>query len=71
MKSNGCPAGDAVRVVPAKKVRPGLDTQERITFFDQATARQRDREAVRPRLLVEERGWTRGELYRCDRVGGH
>lgn len=65
------PAGEAVRVVPAKNVRPGLDTQERLKLFDQATVRQRERGTVRPRPLVEERGWTRGELYRRDRVGGH
>lgn len=65
------PAGEAVRVVPAKNVRPGLEPQERLKLFDQATVRQRERGAVRLRPLVEERGWTRGELYRRDRIGGH
>src|SRR6267142_5064542 len=62
------PAGEAIRVVKreAEAVAPAT-TEERLRLFDQATARQRAREA-RSRKKVpargsEGRGWTREELY--------
>jgi AbrB family looped-hinge helix DNA binding protein len=57
------PAGEAVRVVPAKTKRSGLQAHERLKLFDQATARRRDREATHPLEPTAERGWTRQELY--------
>jgi len=68
------PAGEAVRVVPAKNKRSGMQAHERLKLFDQATARQRDREAAYPLDPLEptaERGWTRQELYDRGLVGGH
>jgi AbrB family looped-hinge helix DNA binding protein len=57
------PAGDAIRVVPAG--RQGVaDPQWRLKLFDAATARQRRRQASRPRRRVRGgRGWTREDLY--------
>jgi hypothetical protein len=44
--------------------RPSLSVEERLELFDQATQRQREREARRlPEPAVEDRGWTREELY--------
>ncbi len=59
------PAGDAIRVVRAGS-GPGepLDTKARLKLFDQATARQREREAARrPATSPKQRGWTRDDLY--------
>ncbi len=58
-------AGEAIRVVPQGAQRAGADKAKRLRLFDQATARQRDRESARP-LEPQgegERGWTREELY--------
>jgi AbrB family looped-hinge helix DNA binding protein len=59
------PAGDAVRVVRAGSGASGpLDTSARLKLFDQATARQRERDAaVRPTKPPKQRGWTRDDLY--------
>ena len=65
------PAGEAVRVVPAKNKRSALQAHERVKLFDQATARQRDREAAHPLEPATERGWTRQELHDRGLVGGH
>ena len=59
------PAEDSVRVV---RVGPGergpLDTETRLQIFDQATARQRERDATcRSSRSPRQRGWTRDELY--------
>lgn len=69
-------AGDAIRVSPARSSRrsqPGRTVEERLKFFDQATERQRQREAhaeeipdivKRPWKPHEiERGWRREDLY--------
>jgi bifunctional DNA-binding transcriptional regulator/antitoxin component of YhaV-PrlF toxin-antitoxin module len=58
-------AGEAIRVVPHGAQRARADKTKRLALFDQATARQRDRESARP---LEprgegERGWRREELY--------
>lgn len=63
------PAGEAVRVVPAKNKRSGMQTHERLKRFDQATARQHDREAAHPLEAADERGWTRQELYERGLIG--
>lgn len=59
------PAGDAIRLIPAGAPRSArLSPTERLRLFDEATKRQRAREAS---LSVAdspvERGWTRDELY--------
>jgi bifunctional DNA-binding transcriptional regulator/antitoxin component of YhaV-PrlF toxin-antitoxin module len=53
-------AGDAIRVVPARRSRP--DPAARLKLFDQATARQRERDA-RAVVHPAKRGWTREDLY--------
>jgi bifunctional DNA-binding transcriptional regulator/antitoxin component of YhaV-PrlF toxin-antitoxin module len=58
------PAGDVIRVVPQR--RPVRDFRERVELFERALARQRQREAGRVFPDVEERGWSREDLY--DRV---
>jgi AbrB family looped-hinge helix DNA binding protein len=55
------PAGDVIRVVPAR--RPVRTTRERVKLFERMLARQRDREAGRVVPEVEDRGWTREDLY--------
>ena len=54
-------AGDAIRVVPARAPRRGVAS--RLELFDQATARQQQRQGARPAERAAERGWTREELY--------
>jgi AbrB family looped-hinge helix DNA binding protein len=60
-------AGDGIRVVPAKTLPPRLGTRERLRLFDEATSRQREREAAAeaPRAAAPgaDRGWTREEIY--------
>jgi len=60
------PAGDVIRVVPPGRRRtPRLSVEERLRLFDEATARQREREA-KMKLPAEpptDRGWTREDLY--------
>ena len=72
------PAGDAIRVAPPGHSGRGQETlsvQERLRLFDEATERQRQREARRtkrkPARAKEppwkpheiERGWRREDLY--------
>jgi AbrB family looped-hinge helix DNA binding protein len=63
-------AGEVIRVVPpSKRQKRGSDLPVRLGLFDQATARQRKRQAQRggagPKAPAGTlRGWTRGELYR-------
>ena len=64
------PAGEAIRVVKrdAEAAEPAT-VKERLQLFDQATARQRKRQAEfgKKRLAAtsrsQGRGWTREELY--------
>ena len=61
--------GEVIRVIPASRPRrQELGLRTRLNLFDQATARQRTREAQsgRPRRkppAQAARGWTRAELY--------
>jgi len=55
------PAGDVIRVVPER--RPARSPRERVTLFERALARQREREAARSVAEVQDRGWTREDLY--------
>jgi len=56
------PAGDVIRVVPARRA-PAPDRTRRLRLFDRATERQRERERTGPIERATERGWTREELY--------
>ncbi len=60
-------AGEAIRVVPARRGTQADSVEARLRLFDQATARQRRREARRGRKSRARpgtgRGWTREELY--------
>ena len=59
-------AGELIRVIPpAARRSPRLSVGERLRLFDEATERQRRREARMelPAELPRERGWTREELY--------
>jgi AbrB family looped-hinge helix DNA binding protein len=66
------PAGDAIRVVPVGRKRKSgqeLSVRERLELFDQATERQRQREATVDKQAVTssesdaDRGWTRDDIY--------
>ena len=60
------PAGPQIRVVLRGRARRGrLSTAERLRLFDEATARQREREKRMKltRRAPTDRGWTRDELY--------
>ncbi len=63
------PAGEAIRVVKrdAARIIEPETLERRLRLFDQATARQRKREAatwVKKRPTTSQgRGWTREELY--------
>ncbi|MGD0225005.1 MAG: AbrB/MazE/SpoVT family DNA-binding domain-containing protein [Terriglobia bacterium] len=69
-------AGDVIRVIPAKSRRSRAhlrSVEERLKLFDQATARQRRREAEAEEVEIPaerppkpreiERGWRREDLY--------
>jgi bifunctional DNA-binding transcriptional regulator/antitoxin component of YhaV-PrlF toxin-antitoxin module len=65
------PAGEAIRVIKrdAAEAAEPATVKERLQLFDQATARQRKRQAEfgKKRLAASARsrgrGWTREELY--------
>jgi len=55
--------GDVIRVVPPRKA-PRRDLRSRVRLFDQATARQQERERTAPpEKAASGRGWTREDLY--------
>ena len=62
-------AGPVIRIVPPQARQPELDTAERLRLFDQATARQIEREERRDLPYASlgagpsGRGWTRDDLY--------
>jgi AbrB family looped-hinge helix DNA binding protein len=59
-------AGPTIRVVPPKgRWRPRLSLEERLRLFDEASARQREREAKMelPAEAPKDRGWKREDLY--------
>ncbi|MEX2210969.1 MAG: AbrB/MazE/SpoVT family DNA-binding domain-containing protein [Gaiellaceae bacterium] len=61
------PAGDAIRVVPEAQAERKSDRQRRLALFDQATERQRQREATRTiKRFSADRGWRREDLYDRD-----
>jgi|SRR6516164_7091337 AbrB family looped-hinge helix DNA binding protein len=66
------PAGETIRVVPIGRTRKSaeqLSVKERLELFDQATERQRRREAMFSKEPVTssesdaDRGWTREGIY--------
>jgi bifunctional DNA-binding transcriptional regulator/antitoxin component of YhaV-PrlF toxin-antitoxin module len=62
-------AGETIRVVvDTPPSRPG-DVHRRLELFDDATARQDERERQHPRQPAASRGWTREELYDRGRAG--
>jgi AbrB family looped-hinge helix DNA binding protein len=61
------PAGDLIRVIPpGGRRRPRLSVEERLRLFDEATERQRRRQAKMklPAKPPAERDWKREDLYR-------
>lgn len=59
-------AGDVIRIVlPGRRPRPRLSREERLRLFDEATARQRQREKHMklPPEPAADRGWKREDLY--------
>jgi len=60
------PAGDVIRVIPPQHAEEAPDLETRLRIFDEATARQRERERGRrkaARSAPKDRGWTREDLY--------
>jgi AbrB family looped-hinge helix DNA binding protein len=58
------PAGDAIRVVLAARESLASDVELRLKSFDEATARQQEREkAGSRRKRASDRGWKREDLY--------
>ncbi len=55
------PAGDVIRVVP--KPRAPRDIRERVRMFEGLLARQHDRPAEWKPEAVQDRGWSREDLY--------
>ena len=58
------PAGDGIRVVPMSNQPRAEDAELRLRLFDEATARQRQRDAAGRRVRPKDRGWNREDLYR-------
>jgi len=64
------PAGEVIRVVPGGQARKPADVATRLQLFDQATERQRRRNAAHARgAAPASRGWGREDLYRRGRAG--
>ena len=61
------PAGESLRLVPARAAMPKRELATRLKQFDAATARQKVRDRRRDRAPSLDRGWTRDELYRRHR----
>ena len=63
------PAGEVIRIIPPRGRQRGLSREMRLKLFDQATARQRQRNTARSRRKPpRDRGWTREDLYRNGRA---
>jgi AbrB family looped-hinge helix DNA binding protein len=56
-------AGDAIRIVPSKAVRPELSMEDRLRLFDEATQRTKMRAKEKRLPPASDRGWRRDELY--------
>lgn len=57
------PAGDAIRIERTGLEPRGLDRDQRLQRFDQATERQRARQKGHRPRTPGNRGWRREELY--------
>ena len=57
------PAGDSIRLVPHPRESAALAVEARLGLFDEATARQQQRELRGAIPGGLERGWSRDELY--------
>jgi len=63
------PAGETIRVIPPGEIRKPLDREARLRLFDQATQRQKERDAQRRAAVPpqdpasKDRGWRREDLY--------
>jgi AbrB family looped-hinge helix DNA binding protein len=58
------PAGEVIRVVPPRRKIPTLDLETRLRLFDEATERQKRRQAGKGRRRAgRDRGWRREDLY--------
>ncbi|MBI4483521.1 MAG: AbrB/MazE/SpoVT family DNA-binding domain-containing protein [Acidobacteria bacterium] len=65
------PAGEAIRVEPAKSSsQPKLSMERRLVLFDRMTKRIEKLPPVKPAAPGEGRGWTRDDLY-ADRMEKH
>jgi AbrB family looped-hinge helix DNA binding protein len=63
------PAGSVIQIVPTAKQATALSLDARLKLYDAATARQRDRQARRPKLRGEaDRRWRREDLYVRDQA---
>ncbi|MBT9584155.1 AbrB/MazE/SpoVT family DNA-binding domain-containing protein [bacterium] len=60
------PLGDQLRVISkAQPAQPARTTEQRLRLFDEATTRQRAREAAcSSASSPADRGWSREDLYR-------
>lgn len=56
-------AGEAIRIAPAGRSRPGASTHARLRAFDRATARRDARQEETSQPRGRTRGWTREQLY--------
>lgn len=58
------PAGEAIRIVPARLPDTGeVSVERRLELFDRATERNRQRQKDHPARRETDRDWTREELY--------
>jgi AbrB family looped-hinge helix DNA binding protein len=63
-------AGETIRVIPPGRRPAAADLEFRLRLFDEATARQRKRQAgggASPSPARRGRGWKREDLYRRGR----
>jgi AbrB family looped-hinge helix DNA binding protein len=59
--------GEAIKVLPHQQQAVAIGREDRLHLFDQATERQRERDAERRTTSPpKDRGWTREELHDRD-----
>lgn len=56
-------AGEIIHVIPPERVVPEHSRDEQLSFFDEATLRQQQRQIDRQLSRPSERGWSREDLY--------
>ncbi|HVR20042.1 MAG TPA: AbrB/MazE/SpoVT family DNA-binding domain-containing protein [Polyangiaceae bacterium] len=56
-------SGEAIRVIPARKVSKNASIEERLKLFEQSVERRRRRYRSSSGPEPSDRGWTREELY--------